>query len=374
MYQKKVLMSENQQIKYLIKVIALVWFVTKIWSYKTWVAERIYPVIPPFDFLKYIPDSLHLIIFGLSLLNLLLIVFLRVNRLLLISLFLFEFLSCLLDTVRWQPWEYMYLCMLAVIIINFSRPKNIIFLFHLLLVSMYLFSGLHKFNRSFLSTFWMDEILKDFFGLSLEIILKFKLFFAGLLIPVIEVLLAISLLVSKSKRKISLLLIIMHICILILIGPFGLNYNSVIWFWNFTLIFILFLLYALPVEKTDSKMILNNSYWLILWFIMPIFSFFGNWYQYFSFNLYSGKGYQMYICVNNDNYELKPYLEPVDGKLCKDKPYLNLQNWAMSEIKSAPFPDIEVYQKIGIGMKKKYGNKNVKIFLHNTETRKTIEL
>ncbi|WP_300354433.1 hypothetical protein [Chryseobacterium sp.] len=239
---------------------------------------------------------------------------------------------------------------------------------------MYLFSGLHKFNRSFLSTFWMDEILKDFFGLSLEIILKFKLFFAGLLIPVIEVLLAISLLVSKSKRKISLLLIIMHICILILIGPFGLNYNSVIWFWNFTLIFILFLLYALPVEKTDSKMILNNSYWLILWFIMPIFSFFGNWYQYFSFNLYSGKGYQMYICVNNDNYELKPYLEPVDGKLCKDKPYLNLQNWAMSEIKSAPFPDIEVYQKIGIGMKKKYGNKNVKIFLHNTETRKTIEL
>ncbi|HJY13496.1 MAG TPA: hypothetical protein VJ304_11960, partial [Flavobacterium sp.] len=230
------------------------------------------------------------------------------------------------------------------------------------------------FNRSFLSTFWMDEILKDFFGLSLEIILKFKLFFAGLLIPVIEVLLAISLLVSKSKRKISFLLIIMHFCILILIGPCGLNYNSVIWFWNFTLIFILFLLYALPVEKTDSKMMLNNSYWLILWFIMPIFSFFGNWYQYFSFNLYSGKGYQMYICVNNDNYELKPYLEPVDGKLCKDKPYLNLQNWAMSEIKSAPFPDIEVYQKIGIEMKKKYGNKNVKIFLHNTETRKTIEL
>jgi len=371
MYKKETSLLQNQQIKYLIKIVALFWFFTKLWSYKTWIAERAYPIIPPFDFLKNVSNSFHVILFGLSLLNLLLVIFLKRDKWVLISLFFLELVSCSLDTVRWQPWEFMYICMLLIVVFNFSRPKNIILLFHLFLVAMYLFSGLHKLNRSFLSSFWMDTILQNFFGLSLNFILEFKLFFVGLLIPVIEILLAISLLILKSKRKISFILIAMHICILIIIGPFGLSYNSVVWFWNLGLIFVLFILYSSPVICLDNKVLVNNSYWFVLWFLMPILSFFGCWYQYFSFNLYSGKGYQMYICVNNDVDELKPYLE--FGKLYRDKPYLILQSWAMSEIKSAPIPELEIYKKMSDEVKKRYGDKNVRVFLYNTQTKKIEE-
>ena len=283
-------------------------------------------------------------------------------------------MSCLLDTVRWQPWEYMYLCMLLVVITNFSKPKNIVFLFHLLFVATYLFGGLHKLNRDFLSSAWMNMILKDFFGLSLEFILKFKLFFVGLLIPIAEILLAVFLFFLKSKKIISYLLIAMHFIILIIIGPFGLDYNSVIWFWNLAIIFILLILYALPIKNVERKTLLSNSYWLVLWFLMPILSFFGYWYYTFSFRLFSGKADQLYICVKNQNKELEPYLEAQNSKFCGDKPYVIVQNWAMSEIKSGPFPENDIYRKIGIEIKKKYNNKNVKIYIRNKQTNKTEEL
>lgn len=206
----------------------------------------------------------------------------------------------MLDTVRWQPWEYMYLSVFLVFIINFHRPKNTIVLMHLLLVSMYFFSGLHKLNRGFLSSVWMNTILEDFIGFSRETVLKYKLFFVGLVIPFCEILLGGLLIFSKNKKRVSCFLILIHLSILMILGPFGLGYNSIVWFWNLAIIFILLITYHKPFEINNIKPFLfNHFYWLILWFLMPVLSFFGRWYQYFSFNLYSGKGKQMYICVSS---------------------------------------------------------------------------
>jgi hypothetical protein len=364
----------EKQINYLVKLIAFFWLLTKIWSYKTWITERLYPVIPPLDLLKNVPDFLHQLLFGFSLLALLAILFFKTNRWLLIALFFSEVLSCSLDVVRWQPWEYMYLCFLLIFIINFYKPKNILVVSHIFLISIYLFSGLHKLNREFLSTVWLNMVLVNFFGISMDFILKYKLFFTGLLIPVIEVILAILLLLSKSKKKISYVLISMHLSILMLIGPFGLKYNSVIWPWNLAMIFILVIIYSKPMEPVNKNILVSNMYWIVLWFVMPVFSLFGSWYQYFSFNLYSGKGDQMYICGFRNEKDLEPFFEPKNNILCKGKPCINLQNWALEEIKSAPIPEIEIYRKIGTYMKQKYSKDHLKIILYNLNTQKKIEL
>lgn len=364
----------QRQISYLIKVIALFWCIAKIWSYKTWIAERAYPVIPSIDILKNVPDFSHQFLFGFSLLALLVILFFKTNRWLLIALFVSEIISCTLDTVRWQPWEYMYLCFLLIVIINFYKPKNILLLSHWFLVSIYLFSGLHKLNRDFLSSVWLNMVLLDFLGFSMEFILKYKLYFIGLLIPVAEIILAILLLLSKSKRKISYFLMGMHMGILILLGPLGLKYNAVIWPWNLAMISILVITYAQPIELSYKNRIVPNLYWLVLWFVMPVFSLFGRWYQYLSFNLYSGKGEQMYICVSENERELAPYFESEKTSFCKGKPSINLQNWALEEIKSVPIPETENYKKIGAYLKQKYGNNNVNIILYHPKTGKTTEL
>ncbi|GAB0155684.1 hypothetical protein CHRYSEOSP005_09460 [Chryseobacterium sp. Alg-005] len=366
-------MPDQQQVTYLIKVVAFFWLITKIWSYKTWVTDRMYPVIPSLDIFKYVPGLVHELLFGFSVLALSLILFIKARRWLLISLFLSELMSCLLDTVRWQPWEYMYMCVLLGGIVNFHKPKNVLLLMHLFLVSIYLFSGLHKFNRGFLCLAWMNMILIDFLGLSMDVILKYKLFFVGLLIPVVELVLAVLLLISKSKRKISYAFIVIHVIILIVIGPFGLNHNSVVWFWNAAMICILLIIYVKPIDPITKNFCVSNFYWLILWFIMPVFSFFGHWYQYFSFNLYSGKGEQLYICFSEKKEELKPYFEPKTNTICQGKPCVNLQNWALAEIKSAPLPEAENYEKIAVYMKQKYPESLTKIISYNLQNQKIVE-
>ncbi|NML55803.1 hypothetical protein [Chryseobacterium cheonjiense] len=364
---------KRKDISYLIRVIALFWFLTKIWSYKTWVTERVYPVIPPIEKLENIPNFFHHFLFSFSLLCLLTVFFLRIHRWLLIALFFSEVISCLLDTVRWQPWEYMYLCFLLMVIINFYKPENIVLLSHLFLVSIYLFSGLHKINRDFLSVVWLNMFLIDFLGLSMEFILKYKLFFMGLLIPVIEISLALLLLLSNYKKTISYLLITMHISILIFIGPFGLQYNSVVWPWNLAIIFIILVIYSKPIEFS-YRTVTHNFYWLVLWFLMPVLSFFDGWYQYFSFNLYSGKGDQMYICFSDTEKEFQPYFEHSANHVCGTASVVNLQNWALQEIKSAPIPETEIYNKIAVYLKQKYGNDKVKVILYNPNRKVKKEL
>ncbi len=365
--------TSSKDINYLVRIIVMFWFLTKVWSYKTWIAERIYPVIPPIKIFEYVPGLVHQFLFVFSLLCLLSVLCFDIKRWLLIALFFSEIISCALDTVRWQPWEYMYLCFLLVVIINFYKPKNILLLGHLFLVSIYLFSGLHKFSRDFLYSVWLNMFLKDFFGLSIDFILKYKLFFLGLLVPVIEVSLALLLLFSKYKKMVSYALIVMHFGILIFIGPMGLQYNSVVWSWNLAMICILFVVYSKPIEFS-YRIVIANTYWMILWFVMPVLSLFGSWYQYFSFNLYSGKGDQMYICFLDNQKEFKPFFESSDIAFCKGMPTVNLQNWALKEIKSAPIPETEIYKKVAVYLKQKYGNDNVKIILYNPGTKARKEL
>jgi len=364
--------SEVIQLSLLIKIVAFFWFIMKVWSYKKWIADRLYPVVSSFDFLKNIPNFVHFTLFCTSLIFLLLIFLKKEKRFIILLFLISEISSCLLDVIRWQPWEYMYLCFFIIVIINYQKPRNTFVIFHLFLVGMYLFSGLHKLNRTFLNDVWVNTILDKLAGISLDTVVKYKLFFMGLIIPFSEILFAGLLLFSKNKRMISYCLIGIHITVLIILGPFGLNYNSVIWFWNLALIFILVVLYHKPMEITDIRtLVINNFYWLILWFVMPVFSFFGRWYQYLSFNLYSGKGEQMYIGLPPEIQVKREFGSTI---VYDHRSYINLHNWAMEELNSAPIPEKSVYLKISHEIKKRYGKDHVKIILYNPANKSIIEL
>lgn len=79
-------------------------------------------------------------------------------------------------------------------------------------------------------------ILNDFLHIAQNTILDYKLFFLGLAIPIIEIALGLGLLLAKKKILFAYLIIGMHIFILIFLGPAGINYNSIIWFWNILMI------------------------------------------------------------------------------------------------------------------------------------------
>ena len=48
---------------YLAKLTCLFWLIAKILSYKLWIADRFFPIIPPFNFLLIIPNFIHTILF-----------------------------------------------------------------------------------------------------------------------------------------------------------------------------------------------------------------------------------------------------------------------------------------------------------------------
>ena len=357
----------------LIRGIAFFWFITKIFSYKTWIASRKFPVIAPSEYLRDIPSEIHWMLFVVSMLMLFMIV-ISPKKYLLILFLIFEFLSCSLDTVRWQPWEFMYFVIFTLYFFNFKKQKSFFLLVHLFVASVYIFSGLHKFNRGFLSNVWTQMILQSFFNLSSEAILTYKMFFMGLIIPVTEFFAGLLLILSKHKKQISYFLISVHIFVLLIIGPFGLNYNPVVWSWNLAMIFLLTVIYLKPVKQIEMIFIKQNAVWVILWFVMPFLSFYSMWYQYFSSGLYTGKEKQLYIYVSKQNNNYKEFSDSSDLNLNQKFYIVNLQNWALAEIKSVPLPEDEIYRKISIYLKEKLGKDCQKIILYDPQSRKLIRL
>lgn len=355
----------------LLKVSSLFWLIAKIWSYKAWGADRLYPVVPYFDFLEDVPHRVHLSLFYLSLFGLLWLIVRKPNRILIGILLLVEISSCLLDTLRWQPWEYMYICILGVYFASFKDKRNIRFLLHLLFVAMYIFTGIHKLNRNFLDLIWVKMILTNFFGISLAGIVKYKLYFLGFLLPLSEMIVGIMLLFAKNKRRISFFLMGIHITILFIIGPLGLNINSIIWFWNLAIICMLLLLYKEPIRIDFKWFILKNWFWMVLWMGMPILSFSGYWFQYFSFNLYSGKGNYMYLCFDTTETKMQDFSLDVTNKFCEDKLLVDLSNWSLKETNLVPIPDESVRMKVADKIQKTYPE--VKIYHYHYTTKQKIE-
>src|ERR1019366_5120531 len=90
------------------RLICFFWLVAKAISWKVWLADRVFPIVPPFNFL-FVPSFIHLVLFIFSLSALLALFIFPSKRFLLISVIIIEVFSCLLDQNRWQPWEYQYI-------------------------------------------------------------------------------------------------------------------------------------------------------------------------------------------------------------------------------------------------------------------------
>lgn len=359
---------ENQHNAFL-KIICFFWLIAKIISMKAWLSERLMPVVPAFEFTESFPAWVHSFLFYASLSAIIAVFIFPKKKILLITLFIIEICTCLLDVIRWQPWEYQYLFMLLVFIIHRQRPQQLITALLFIMASVYIFSGIHKFNGGFLYTVWEQMILKRFFGLSSVFIKESNLHYVGLLLPVYEAAMGFGLLLLKNKKWPALLLIAMHLFILVLLSPFGLNYNIVVWPWNAAMILLLYWLYV----KNDFKLSFRplwqgyNKGILLFWGLLPILSFFGYWGKFMSSGVYSGTTLNVAICVP-DKKEIKalePYFSKLDQhNLCGGKNYLSVQNWCLAEIKLPPYPEPWYYSRLKKKLAQKYPYTNVDFVLY----------
>ena len=132
-------------------------------SYKLWLTYRVFPLAPLVEGLSA-PAVVHNLILLVLAASLLLLIF-RLNAWVIFAFFLALTVALVLDQNRLQPWVYFY----SLILLLFYHSKNlpdpafVLNALRLILICMYLWSGLHKLNGSFLSIEF-PQLVQDFFG------------------------------------------------------------------------------------------------------------------------------------------------------------------------------------------------------------------
>ena len=337
----------------LIAIIGSSLIVQLLISYQLWInIDRHYPLIPTFQGVEFqFQDTLGVVFFSILLLSLASMILGKSNSFINGLFFALLILFILNDINRLQVWVYELGVMLAILCFIGKENKDLaIKALQLIVVSVYCWSGLQKLNIYFIEgnfpwlfePFGLDAFFLDFsgfayFAANLEFLIGLGLFF-------------------KRSRKIALPFAIgMHLILLICLGPFGHNWNHVVWPWNVAMIALLYLLFneqSKPIFSTHKEF---KRHWLLpsifLFFgIFPVLNFFNAWDEQLSFKMYSGispEGIFYYkqnqtVCIPNKIKKNFVHTNP-----SKKLNQIILDDWAFHELNVVPYKSKKRIMQVG---------------------------
>lgn len=361
----------------------IAWFSSKLLCYKLWLSDRIFPIVPTIHLGFEMPSIVHTILF-IGSLSVMLVLFLMPQKRSFLQLLLaLEIAGCLLDQTRWQAWEYQYLLMTVIFITNWKHQIKTISLLAVLLSCTYIFSGICKLNAVFVQFFWQLDILHNLLYLPEHIVQNRIVHRLGYLLPGTEVVGGILFLFKRTRRVGAGLLILMHLLTLIILGPFGINYNSSVWSWNLVMMVYLYLI-GIRQQKVQFKEIISRNSManlpvIVLMTVMPIVGLLDHWPHFLSFSLYSYKAKQLVISIDENTANFKLLETYFEGK--KNYTWANansrqliLHNWAMSEMNTPPFPEEGYYKKLKVAFINKYPGTKAHFFIYKSEKHLLTEL
>jgi hypothetical protein len=263
------------------------------------------------------------------------------KKIFLIFIMGFEIFLMSMDQMRWQPTLFQFLITLWIAIIE---PKEFKLYFFSLLSLTYVFSGLHKLNLGFINFIWGKFFLVDFFGIPTEISFHPVVKSIGFIFPVIEILSGV-LLWTKYKKIGWGIVITMHLFLLIVLGPLGNNYNSIVWPWNVLMILfaLIFIIKTPLLINFNSFKSLTGVFLGVVLILLPVLSFFGKYTPYLSFGLYSGNTDYLYVrssCLYNYKTE-DSFGKSIE--IDNDR-YVSVFNWSMTDLNVPMIPYMPVFK------------------------------
>lgn len=308
-------------------------------SAKLWVSTREYPLTPLLDFVPPLPYPLDYLLFGL--LGVLLVGGLlfrgRLAGAFVVAALALAVLLVLQDQGRLQPWFYQYSFMLAAVgFSNLGRlsTEGAMNACRLIVAFTYLWSGLQKAHVSFAENVypWLIGPLAS----HLPSEAASALGHGAYAVPVMEAAIGLGLLVRPLRKPAVVGAILMHAFILFAIGPWGHDWNSVVWPWNAAMVaFDLILFWRAPDNPSLLAVVKPGgstfrAVVLVLFAFMPTLNFFGLWDSYLSASLYSGSTEEGYVYVK-------------DGSSWTSTPAFNR---AMGELNVPAYPEERVYKRV----------------------------
>ena len=336
-------------------LIILVLCIELIMSSRLWIGPRTYPVAPV---LSLLPSSIYpadLFLFaGLFVSAVAILVSAKPQK------FVFSFLGvmvvfCVLDQTRWQPWVYQFGFLLATLGLfswdsdDIAGRKRTLNIARLIVASTYVFSGLQKLNLNFINSDfpWIVEPLTNVLPAA-----RAPLYALGIAAPFIQVGFGIGLLTRRYRRLSLILAVSMHAFILAMFGPFGHNWNNVVWPWTAAMAVLDLLLFT-----GDQDFAMREVFWtkrspyhllvLVLFAVLPVLSFFNLWDSFLSSALYSGNLTEATIYASDEGKDSLP--ASIRAHLIHTAPdtnVMNIQLLAIEDLNVTPYPETRVYKII----------------------------
>jgi hypothetical protein len=263
------------------------------------------------------------------------------------------------DQSRLQPWVYQYLIMLAAIAVYGSRANDrtdgdraALDVCRLAIVCIYFWSGAQKLNTDFIGqTFpWLIAPLTRFLPRSLASLSKSM----GLIAPLAEIAIAIGLLTRRFRTYAIAGALGMHAILLFCLGPFGWDYNSVVWPWNIAMAACVVILFWRTPDLRTRHVVWPagrgfHALVVLVFGIAPALCFVNLWDQYLSFGLYVRPRNELTLYVTSAlayrlPNEILRYVHPADNF---GSYVIDVSNWSLSELNLTIYPEPRVYKTVG---------------------------
>ena len=336
-------------------VVTIAFAIALLMSVPLWLSSRSYPYAPVINGLPVIIHPLDWILFG-CLLFLLIVAFISSRPQKYIWCFLgIIAVLCLYDQTRWQPYIYQYGFLLATLGLfswrsgdtaGRTRALNIA---RLIVASTYIYSGLQKANLGFVRGIfpWLVQPITHILPS-----LTTPLYFFGFAAPIMQIAFGVGLLTKRFRRASVLLAVAMHVFILAMIGPWGLDWNNVVWPWTVAMIFFDLLLFAGGEDFSFRDVFsprgsLFHGLVLVLFGIMPLFSFFNLWDSDLSAALYSGNLTEGNIYLSNNGRNSLPQdLQQYVTQVSPNNNILSIKSWATGDMDIIEYPETRVFKDI----------------------------
>ena len=251
------------------------------------------------------------------------------------------------DQSRWQPWFYQYVAMLAALALA-REAGDTLAAWRAVLVGLYLWSGIQKLNTTFMTHLfpWLVEPLADVLPATLH-----RLLLGGwMVVPVMEIAVAIGLLVPRLRNAAVVGAIATHVVVLGLLGPLAHGTNAVVWPWNAAMAALAALLFWNGSQATTPHVLIPrrlgaHAAALIVFGVLPALSFAGRWDAYLSGALYSGNVKAAALAVSDAVAARLP--DPARRHVVRNRMganVLDIWEWSMGELAVPSYPEDRVFR------------------------------
>lgn len=254
---------------------------------------------------------------------------------------------CFQDQMRWQPWTYHYL--LFFLPFCFSLGRQYLLYFRGIIITIYFWSGVHKFNSGFVEDVFpqfVDRFMDADLGAMTQL---------GYALPMLEIALACLLMFSRTRRLAFVGVVVLHAMIFIFLDPLGDNRNSVVIPWNIAMVlfsYVLFLRSPSGTSLADMWSALAGRVQLVILgavLLLPLANFWDRWDDTLSFHLYSDQNTLFCIAIEEsetkklqmDFKEMRVMIPGLEGGII-----LDVNKWAMIELNVPVPPQKRIYKRI----------------------------